>query len=209
MESCQRLFGACERQISSRFAAVVALIFCCFDHPEKGNLEFVNAGLLESITTAEHQNATEFLWEPRGRYFVSVCSAWRQQVETGFQIYSFNGRLLSKTLKPKFFEFHWRPRPPSLLTTKEEKAVLKKMKETQKEFEKEDELRRRLENRKFFEDRLAIRGGYYKALEASLKEYEELAKKHQALLAKLKRDEEVQVFEETIEQVSSETITVI
>jgi translation initiation factor 3 subunit B len=189
----------------------------------------VNAGLLESITTAEHQNATEFLWEPRGRFFVSVCSAWRQQSETGYQFYSFNGRLLAKVLKPKFFEFHWRPRPPSLLSSKEEKAVLKKMKgtgkkkkkknwgffvlsffsETQREFEKEDELRRRLENRKFFEERLAIRGGYYKALEESLKEYDQLAQKHQALLAKLKRDEDVQVFEETIEQVHSETITVL
>jgi hypothetical protein len=81
--------------------------------------------------------------------------------------------------------------------------------ETQKEFEKEDELRRRLENRKFFEERLAIRGNYYKALEVSLKEYDELAKKYQPLLAKLKRDEGIQVFEETIETVHSETITVL
>lgn len=87
--------------------------------------------------------------------------------------------------------------------------VLSFFSETQREFEKEDELRRRLENRKFFEERLAIRGGYYKALEESLKEYDQLAQKHQALLAKLKRDEDVQVFEETIEQVHSETITVL
>jgi translation initiation factor 3 subunit B len=172
-------------------------------------LEFVHAGLLETITTGEHQNATEFLWEPRGRFFVSVCSAWRQSVETGFQIYSFNGRLLAKSLRPKFFEFHWRPRPVPLLSTKEEKAVLKKMKETQKEFEKEDELRRRLENRKFFEERLAIRAAYYKGLDVALKEYDELAKKHAALLAKLKRDEQVQVFEEAVEHVHSETITVL
>jgi translation initiation factor 3 subunit B len=176
---------------------------------QQGNLEFVHAGMLETITTGEHQNATEFLWEPRGRYFISAVSAWRQNVETGYQIFSFNGRLLAKVLKPKFFELHWRPRPPSLLSTKEEKSVMKKLKDAQREFEKEDELRRRLENRKFFEERLAIRGAYYKAQEEGEKEFAAAAKKHAALVEKLKRDEAVEVFEEAIEQVIDEKITVL
>ncbi len=141
-----------------------------------GNLEFINARMLESVVTGEHPNATDFEWDPRGRFFVSSCSAWRQQSDTGYFVWSFNGRLLAKVNKPKFFEFHWRPRPPTLLSANEEKKVIKNMKvgsvvvsggvfalreyaflctdvavralqETSKLLEKEDELRRRLERR--------------------------------------------------------------
>ena len=176
---------------------------------QQGNLEFIHAGLLESITTGEHPGATEFLWEPRGRYFVTVCSAWRQSADVGYNIYSFNGRLLAKVLKPKFFEFHWRPRPLPLLTSKEEKNVQKRIKEASAEFEKEDILRRRPENRNFFEERLAIRAAFYKSLEANEAEYAAAAAKHADLLNKLKRDDGVEAFEETVEVIVDEKITVL
>jgi len=58
----------------------------------------------------------------------SYHSAWRHNMDTGFSMWSFNGRLIAKFNTPKFFEFQWRPRPASMLTAGEEKLVLKNMK---------------------------------------------------------------------------------
>lgn len=175
----------------------------------QGNLEFINAGTLESMTTAEHQNATEFLWDPRGRFFVTVISAWRQNVETGYYLWNFNGRLLAKVTKPKFFEFLWRPRPQSLLSAADEANVLKNMSSLVEEFHREDELRRRLERREFYETRNEQRSTYYDNLNSALKEYEALAAKHKDLLAKLKREEPLEKTEEWVEQVIEETTTIM
>ena len=177
-----------------------------------GQLEFINAGIMESITTSEHPGATDFAWEPRGRYFTSSISAWRGSSglgETGYQLYSFNGRLLAKVPKAKFLSFLWRPRPASLLNKNEEKKVIKGMKEASAQFEKEDEMRRRLERKDFFIGRMEQRKEFYEAAVEREERYQKMAEKHKALMAKLQREEDVEVFTEEVEVVLSEKTTVL
>jgi translation initiation factor 3 subunit B len=182
--------------------------------------------MLESINTAEHQGASDFQWDARGRFFTSIVSSWRGNGEAGYSLWNFNGKLLGMCLvfcllldssvffsakfnKPKFYEFHWRPRPASLLTNKEEKQVLKKMKDATARFAKEDELRRRLERKDFFIQRLATRKAYYDNLKALQTEYEEQAKKHQKLFAKLQGEEELETVVEMVETVVDEKTTIL
>ena len=62
--------------------------------------------------------AGELEWDPTGRYVVSSVSFWRHQNDTGFYVWSFQGKLLQRVLRDKFYQILWRPRPPTLLTTK-------------------------------------------------------------------------------------------
>ena len=177
-----------------------------------GQLEFIHAGQLESITTSEHPGATDFAWEPRGRYFVSSISSWRGPSglgEPGYFIFSFNGRLLAKVSKAKLFQFIWRPRPRSLLTQKDEGRVQKSMKNATALFEREDEMRRRLERKDFFLGRMAAREEYYDDAKKNQERYDALAAKHKNLVAKMERKEDVQVFTEDIEEIISEKTTVL
>lgn len=175
-----------------------------------GNLEFVNVRMMESVTTGEHPNATDYEWDPRGRFFVSYCSQWRQQADTGYYMWSFNGRLLAKVAKPKFFEFHWRPRPPTLLTPAEEKKVLKNMKETSKLLEKEDELRRRLEKREFYELRNKQRAEFYQALKEREAEHEARKAQFATLYQRYRNlDESAETIDEQVEKILDEKTTVV
>ena len=74
--------------------------------------------------TTEHVMATDIEWDPTGRFVVSSSSAWRHQFENGYNIWTFQGVLVNKVLKDRFFQFLWRPRPPSLLSEEKKKVRL-------------------------------------------------------------------------------------
>ncbi|MBA0766562.1 hypothetical protein Gotri_015592 [Gossypium trilobum] len=68
-----------------------------------GQLEFFNVDELETMATAEHFMATDVEWDPTGRYVAtSVTSV--HEMENGFNIWSFNGKLLYRILKDHFFQ---------------------------------------------------------------------------------------------------------
>ncbi|GKU99920.1 hypothetical protein SLEP1_g12697 [Rubroshorea leprosula] len=103
-----------------------------------GQLEFYNVDELESMATAEHFMATDVEWDPTGRYVAtSVTSV--HEMENGFNIWSFNGKLLYRILKDHFFQFLWRPRPPSFLTPEKEEEISKNLKKYSKKYELEDQ----------------------------------------------------------------------
>lgn len=81
-----------------------------------GTLEFFDVNLLETMGTDEHYMASNVEWDPSGRYVASTVSFWRHQLDTGYNIYMFNARLLKKTVMEKFCQFLWRPRPPTPLS---------------------------------------------------------------------------------------------
>jgi len=68
-----------------------------------GVLEFYNVNDMETFASSDHSAATELEWDPTGRYVTTYASAWRHQLENGYCIWSFSGKLLSKVLKDKFF----------------------------------------------------------------------------------------------------------
>ncbi|KAK9051560.1 hypothetical protein SSX86_028187 [Deinandra increscens subsp. villosa] len=103
-----------------------------------GQLEFYNVDDLETMTTTEHFMATDVEWDPTGRYVAtSVTSA--HEMENGFNIWSFNGKLLYRVPKDHLLQFLWRPRPPSLLSPEKEEEIFKNLKEYTKRYEIEDQ----------------------------------------------------------------------
>jgi len=101
-----------------------------------GNLEFFNVDMLESMREATHDTATRVSWDPSGRFVCTSSSYWDQQAENGYIIWSFKGDQLNKLMKDKFYQFLWRPRPPSLLSAEQEAEIKSKLKEYTKKYRK-------------------------------------------------------------------------
>ncbi|KNA13142.1 hypothetical protein SOVF_119450 [Spinacia oleracea] len=103
-----------------------------------GQLEFFNVDELETMATTEHFMCTDIEWDPTGRYVATAVTSVHE-MENGFNIWSFNGKLLYRILKDHFFQFIWRPRPPTLLTPEKEEEIAKNLKRYSKKYEAEDQ----------------------------------------------------------------------
>ncbi|KAG8391425.1 hypothetical protein BUALT_Bualt01G0186500 [Buddleja alternifolia] len=103
-----------------------------------GQLEFYNVDELETMAQAEHFMATDVEWDPTGRYVVTAVTSVHE-MENGFNVWSFNGKLLYRILKDHFFQFLWRPRPPSFLSAEKEDEIAKNLKRYSKKYEAEDQ----------------------------------------------------------------------
>ncbi|KAI9100011.1 hypothetical protein K1719_024229 [Acacia pycnantha] len=102
-----------------------------------GQLEFYNVDELETMAAAEHFMATDIEWDPTGRYVATAVTSVHE-MENGFNIWSFNGKLLYRILKDHFFQFLWRPRPPSFLSPEKEEEIGRNLKKYSKKYEAED-----------------------------------------------------------------------
>eukprot|EP00898_Chlorokybus_atmophyticus_P002542 jgi/Chlat1/3289/Chrsp22S03537 len=106
-----------------------------------GQLEFFNVDELETMAVAEHFMCTDVDWDPTGR-FVATSVTSVHQMENGFNVWSFHGKLVYKMRRDRFFQYLWRPRPPSLLPPEKEQEIIKNLKRYSKRYEEEDELMR-------------------------------------------------------------------
>ncbi|KAF8780943.1 hypothetical protein HU200_000908 [Digitaria exilis] len=104
-----------------------------------GKLEFYNVDALETMSTTDHLMATDTMWDPTGRYVATAITSVHE-MENGFHIWSFNGKLLYKVLKDNFFQFLWRPRPQSLLASEKEEEISRNLKKYSKRYEQEDQV---------------------------------------------------------------------
>lgn len=68
------------------------------------------------MSTEEHFMCVGGCWDPTGRYFASYVDQ-RNQMENGYEMRSFNGKLLYRETYEVFNQLQWRPRPPSLLVS--------------------------------------------------------------------------------------------
>jgi len=103
-----------------------------------GHLEFFNVDELETMATGEHFMATDIEWDPTGRY-VSTAVTCVHEMENGFNIWSFNGKLLYRIPRDHFYQLLWRPRPPSLLSPEKEEEIAKNLRKYSKKYEAEDQ----------------------------------------------------------------------
>ncbi|XP_074557396.1 eukaryotic translation initiation factor 3 subunit B-like [Curcuma longa] len=103
-----------------------------------GQLEFYNVDELETMATGEHFMATDIEWDPTGRYIATAVTSVHE-MENGFHIWSFNGKLLYRISRDHFYQFLWRPRPPSLMTAEKEEEIAKNLKKYSKKYEAEDQ----------------------------------------------------------------------
>jgi translation initiation factor 3 subunit B len=122
-----------------------------------GRYEFYDVERRKSLGTAEHPNATDHAWDPSGRCLASWKTSplkgglARDEVDNGYKLYSFQGEKIFETLKVKLMKFAWRPRPASLLSEEEVKAVSKNLKSYIARFQEED---KKSDNRKKLLERL-------------------------------------------------------
>ncbi|KAL5698724.1 Eukaryotic translation initiation factor 3 subunit B [Ranunculus cassubicifolius] len=116
-----------------------------------GQLEFFDVDELESLRTGEHFNVTNIEWDPSGRY---VATSSVHEMESGYRVWSFIGKLLYGQPRDQFHQFLWRPRPASYLTPEKEAEIIKDLKNYGKKYDvvnqsratilrKEDEEKRR------------------------------------------------------------------
>ncbi|KAL6146914.1 hypothetical protein ACLB2K_057590 [Fragaria x ananassa] len=102
-----------------------------------GQLEFYNVDEQETMATQEHFMATDIEWDPTGRYVATAVTSVHE-MENGYIIWTFNGKLLYRVLKDHFLQFLWRPRPASFLTPEQEEEIAKNLKKYSKRYELED-----------------------------------------------------------------------
>ncbi|XP_065899140.1 eukaryotic translation initiation factor 3 subunit B-like [Dysidea avara] len=111
-----------------------------------GQLEFYDAESSEFILmqSSEHGMATDLEWDPTGRYVVTSVSFWSQKMDTGFIVWSFQGRQLYKNpvTLDKFCQLLWRPRPLTLLSAEDIKNIKKNSKKYHHQFDAQDRLGR-------------------------------------------------------------------
>jgi len=103
-----------------------------------GKLEWWDTDELAVVGAGEHFMATELEWDPTGRYVATAVTAVNQ-MENGYQIWSFSGQPLYKVSKDRFFQFGWRPRPACLLSPDRQKEIAKNLKQYSKRYDEEDE----------------------------------------------------------------------
>jgi len=104
-----------------------------------GTLEFYNAAMGEVMSQSEHHLVTNLYWDPTGRYVCTFVSAWKMQLENGYVIRNFKGDIVnSAELKDQFYDFQWRPRPPSLLSKEQEANIRKNLKTYAAKYAEED-----------------------------------------------------------------------
>lgn len=103
-----------------------------------GQFEFFDVDAMDTMASVEHFMATDVEWDPTGR-FVTTAVTSVHQMENGYHMWTFNGKLLYKYGKDRFFQFLWRPRGKSLLSPEQEADIEKNIKKYSKRFEKIDE----------------------------------------------------------------------
>jgi len=102
-----------------------------------GQLAFFSADDGEVLSAGEHFMATDAAWDPTGRYVATAVTSVHQ-MENGYRVWTFAGAPLHARSVDRFYQFLWRPRPPSLLSAGEEASILKNLKQHAKKFEEED-----------------------------------------------------------------------
>ncbi|XKL67161.1 hypothetical protein PGB90_010581 [Kerria lacca] len=109
---------------------------------EVGALEFIDTNDFSTMASGEHYKATNVEWDPTGRFVVSSVSAWNHKMDTGFWMWSFQGKVLKRNNSNTFCEFKWRPRPLTLLSESKLKDIKKSLKKKYTvQFEQKDRIR--------------------------------------------------------------------
>ncbi|KIJ45291.1 hypothetical protein M422DRAFT_67411 [Sphaerobolus stellatus SS14] len=93
---------------------------------------------IQRLGSADHYGVTDVEWDPSGRYLATSASTWRHTLENGYAIWDFKGQELEKHLLDRFKQFLWRPRPRTLLTKEQQKAIRKDLKKYSRAFDEED-----------------------------------------------------------------------
>ena len=165
-----------------------------------GQLEFFDCDELTTMSTAEHFMCTDVEWDPTGRYVATSVTSIHQ-MENGFTVWDFKGKMLYKSPRDRFFQFLWRPRHPSLLTKEKQAEILKDLKKYQKRYDEEDEARREAQDNEQLGERRALEDSWNSWLAGKRAEVEAERDAYLALIgeSRARRHEELEFELETVE----------
>eukprot|EP01116_Phalansterium_solitarium_P013601 TRINITY_DN30996_c0_g1_i1.p1 TRINITY_DN30996_c0_g1~~TRINITY_DN30996_c0_g1_i1.p1 ORF type:complete len:681 (-),score=213.67 TRINITY_DN30996_c0_g1_i1:785-2761(-) len=171
-----------------------------------GQLEFFDVNAMESMGTDEHFTTTALDWDPTGRYVSSTVSYWKHQVETGYKLFSFQGKLLKSVLKDKFFALQWRPRPQTLLPKERVEYIQKNIKALSQDHKRKDRQRRIEEKEQKRAFRTSKRQEFQSFLDAKLRRWEQQAEERRKLIEEEEeeREEDYRYVETWVEQIVEE-----
>lgn len=138
-----------------------------------------------------------------------------KQMENGYHLYDFKGEQLREEPVDKFKQWLWRPRPATLLTKEEQKAIRKNLRDYSKIFEQEDADRESSADLAVVEHRRRLLNEWLAWRESTVEELK--FERHdlglpedptEHLIGK-DEEEEGQVIEEIVEEIVEETEEII
>eukprot|EP00620_Florenciella_sp_RCC1587_P020538 CAMPEP_0182569664 /NCGR_PEP_ID=MMETSP1324-20130603/10225_1 /TAXON_ID=236786 /ORGANISM="Florenciella sp., Strain RCC1587" /LENGTH=688 /DNA_ID=CAMNT_0024783967 /DNA_START=44 /DNA_END=2110 /DNA_ORIENTATION=- len=110
-----------------------------------GALEFYDVdALLEKGVTSDHYRCNYVEWDPSGRIVATAVTQpfdgafYKFQMDNGYKLHTFQGEDFFEKQTEKFYQFMWRPRPPSLLDADAKKKVIKNLRKYERKFERAD-----------------------------------------------------------------------
>ncbi|XP_014248728.1 eukaryotic translation initiation factor 3 subunit B [Cimex lectularius] len=125
------------------------------DLRNNGSLEFIDTSDFTVMNTSDHYRVSDVEWDPTGRYVVTATSKWKSKDDLGYWIWTFQGRILSRNNMQKFWQLQWRPRPPTLLSSEQQKEIKKNLKKYSAAFESKDKVRMTRASKDLIEKRAA------------------------------------------------------
>jgi translation initiation factor 3 subunit B len=102
---------------------------------------------LEILQRDEHFMITNVEWDPSSRYVITAVTqpmagesgGIKYQMEAGYAIWTFQGRLLHKQQKEKLYHISWRQHPASMLSEVQTSQIRKDLKKYSKKYDAMDE----------------------------------------------------------------------
>ncbi|XP_057666808.1 eukaryotic translation initiation factor 3 subunit B [Diorhabda carinulata] len=167
-----------------------------------GSLEFVDTHEFLVMNTTDHYQMSDVEWDPTGRYVVTGVSFWKTKVDTGYWIWSFQGKILKRVNLEKFAQILWRPRPPSLLSEEKQKEIKKNLKKYYPQFESKDRMRQSKASKELIEKRAALMEKFQSYREERIQEYLE----HKARRLQLRNNIDTDELDADTENVEEEVV---
>lgn len=177
-----------------------------------GTFEFVDTNNdFIVMSSADHFRASDVEWDPTGRYVVTGVSLWKVKEDTGYNMYSFQGRILKRTMLKNFVQFLWRPRPPSLLSETQQKEIKKNLKKYYPQFESKDRTRMTRASKELLEKRAQLKAQFNEYRNKRVLEWKEQKNRRLQLRNHIDTDslDTEDVEEEIVEFLVKEEITVL
>ncbi|CAG9858513.1 unnamed protein product [Phyllotreta striolata] len=178
-----------------------------------GSLEFVDTHEFLIMNTTDHFQMSDVEWDPSGRYVMTGVSFWKTKVDTGYWIWSFQGKILKRINMEKFAQFLWRPRPSTLLTDEKQKEIKKNLKKYYPQFESKDRMRQSKASKELIEKRAALMEKFAVYRDSRIQEYMDSKARRLQLRNNVDTDEldadSDNVEEEIVEFFVKEEITVV
>jgi len=176
-----------------------------------GQLEFIDVDTLDSIAKETHQLCTDIMWDNTGRYVATYVSNWKNKNENGFIVWTCRGKKFYSLNKDPFFQFLWRPKPPTVLPKDklewlQQPSNFKKFQKKYKTMERAEQdavnIKRRTEQEK-------LKSDYRQLLLLRLKEEENDVNWRKSVGIHEDTESDFYVVEECVEEILEETVEVI